>query len=1111
MSIKTSQKISVIIILSLLAGASIAAADTIFVDTDATGNNDGSSWNDAYNYLQDALAAASSGDEIRVAQGVYKPDQGAAVTAGDSTATFNLINGVAIKGGYAGSGETNPNARNISTYKTILSGDLNDDDGPNFANIGENTYNVVTVSGVDSTAVLDGFTITAGFGDGGGGMYCTSSPTVKNCTFCGNTAGSKGGGGMYCRGGTPTLINCAFIGNSSPDGYGGGMHCRETSPTLDNCTFINNSAKVYGGGMSNIWSGNITLTNCTFTGNRVFANYNFGGGGAISNRYHSNPTLINCKFSGNHANLGGAVRNYTDGDTILVNCIFSGNMAENGGVIYETQSSSNLVNCTLVGNTAKEGGGGIFSYSESNTKVSNCIMWANEATDGNEIYLSSYYGQYPAAITVEYSNMNGGPDTVYVGTNCTLNWANGNIEDDPLLMDRDGADNVPGTEDDNLRLLPGSPCIDTGDNSAVPSSVSTDLDGNPRITNNIVDMGAYEGPGRGFLLNADSLDIDEGSTATFTVALTIDPLAAVVVTVARASGDSDITVDTGEVLTFDSSNYSTPQNVTLTASEDADNFDGSAIIMVRSQDYIPAGITANEVDDEPNPNILFVDDDAAGAATGASWTNALNNLQEALGIAAANTGIDEIRVAQGLYKPAGPGGDRNATFRLTNGLAVKGGYAGFDEPDPGDRDIEKYQTILSGDLSGDDELNELSNAENSYHVVTAMLADETAVLDGFTITGGNADGSSDTSGSGGGFYNSFSSNPTVTNCNFSKNSAILDGGGFFNRHNCPTISGCTFNGNWAGGRGGAMENDHAFSAIDRCIFIGNSARYGGAIDTDNSRELHPVLTNCIFSGNSAEYGGAIHCPCSEADFTNCTFSRNLAYYGDAIYGDDDTELRLMNCILWENNGGSGIGGIDFRPQAYHSCIQGGHIGEGNIDADPLFADANGPDGIAGTNDDNLRLSAGSPCIDAGDSDGNDDYVIEPGEKDLDGNPRVMGDRIDMGAYEFRPLVPAEVDIKPDSLNIQSKRKWIICYIRLGDGCSVTDIDPDSIVIDEGVKAESLRTNENKQVAVARFRRMEIQHLLKTGQLELTVSGLLSDGTLFEGTDIIIVEGKADGN
>ncbi len=116
---RTKSKACLIILIFLLGLAcSSAAGRTIYVDADASGANDGSSWADAYNYLQDALADANSSDkpvEIWVAQGIYKPDQGAGITLGDRTATFQLINGVTIKGGYAGFGEPSPNAREIST------------------------------------------------------------------------------------------------------------------------------------------------------------------------------------------------------------------------------------------------------------------------------------------------------------------------------------------------------------------------------------------------------------------------------------------------------------------------------------------------------------------------------------------------------------------------------------------------------------------------------------------------------------------------------------------------------------------------------------------------------------------------------------------------------------------------------------------------------------------------------------------------------------------------------------------------------------------------------------------------------------------------------------
>ena len=150
-----------------------ALAKIIYVDDDAVGANDGSSWVDAYTYLQDALADANSADkpaEIRVAQGVYKPDQGNGITPGDWYATFTLINGVAIRGGYAGSGEPDPNARDVEAFATILSGDLAGDDVDvndpadllDEPTRRENSSTVVMGSGTDDTAVLDGLTITAG-------------------------------------------------------------------------------------------------------------------------------------------------------------------------------------------------------------------------------------------------------------------------------------------------------------------------------------------------------------------------------------------------------------------------------------------------------------------------------------------------------------------------------------------------------------------------------------------------------------------------------------------------------------------------------------------------------------------------------------------------------------------------------------------------------------------------------------------------------------------------------------------------------------------------------------------------------------------------------------
>ena len=220
-------------LLTVFSLSGLCLGNVITVDTNAAGNNNGSSWADAYRYLCDALDTAAYGDEIWVAQGTYTPDSSSNIPAGSGSreATFQLINGVAIKGGYAGVSTPDPDIRDVDVYETILSGDLNGDDDANFADSNsDNSYNVVTGSGVDASAVLDGFTITQGCANGndrsdfkvrGGGMYNVSgSPTVKNCKFIKNYASKMGGGMFNYKGSSPTITNCTFVQNSSEIGGG---------------------------------------------------------------------------------------------------------------------------------------------------------------------------------------------------------------------------------------------------------------------------------------------------------------------------------------------------------------------------------------------------------------------------------------------------------------------------------------------------------------------------------------------------------------------------------------------------------------------------------------------------------------------------------------------------------------------------------------------------------------------------------------------------------------------------------------------------------------------------------------------------------------------------
>jgi len=322
----------------VLGGGGSAMAEIIYVDADAPTRGrsgiraDGQTWGTAYKYLQDGLGASISGDQIWVADGIYKPDAntGNPTGTGDRFATFELKNGVAINGGYAGFGEPEPTARDIKVYETVLSGDLLSNDGPDFANNYENSYHVVTGSGTNDTAVLDGFIITAGNANGsiqfdadvGGGMYNRNgSPTLTNCIFYGNLA-HFGGGMCNLSSSSPTLNNCTFSGNWArlSGGQGGGMANSSSSPTLINCTFSDNSAGWDGGGMWNYNSSNPTLTNCLFIGNSPDHN-----GGGVNNWLNCSPTLTNCTFSGNSANNGGGMASWENCSPTLINCIFWGN------------------------------------------------------------------------------------------------------------------------------------------------------------------------------------------------------------------------------------------------------------------------------------------------------------------------------------------------------------------------------------------------------------------------------------------------------------------------------------------------------------------------------------------------------------------------------------------------------------------------------------------------------------------------------------------------------------------------------------------------------------------------------------------------------------------
>ncbi|HMP23894.1 MAG TPA: right-handed parallel beta-helix repeat-containing protein, partial [Saprospiraceae bacterium] len=280
----------------------------------------------------------------------------------------------------------------------------------------------------------------------------------------------------------------------------------------------------------------------------------------------------------------------------------------------------------------------------------------------------------------------------------------------------------------------------------------------------------------------------------------------------------------------------------------------------------PVDIGAYENFPCPSFNTLYVDQSTSSSGDGTSWATAFKTLDEALLIAHNCPGVTTINVAAGTYKPGTKPYEngapittpdaRDVTFHLANGVALYGGF-----PNGGGlRDIAANPTILSGDFNDDDvisgsgsTLSITGNGENAYHVVLSVNDTATTVLDGFTISGGNANGLSTITvegqtifrNQGGGMFNSNSS-PTITNTTFTGNSAN-QGGGMYNSNSSPTITNTTFTGNSAN-QGGGMYNSNSSPTITNTTFTGNSANQGGGMYNSNSS---PTITNTTFTGNSA--------------------------------------------------------------------------------------------------------------------------------------------------------------------------------------------------------------------------------------------------------------------
>ncbi len=466
----------------------------------------------------------------------------------------------------------------------------------------------------------------------------------------------------------------------------------------------------------------------------------------------------------------------------------------------------------------------------------------------------------------------------------------------------------------------------------------------------------------------------------------------------------------------------------------------------------------------------YVNASANGANTGADWANAYTSLQSALTSAACTGTGTEIWVAKGVYKPTASTSDRNAAFHILKDMQVYGGFAGT-EANRTERNPRTHVTVLSGDIDGNDANSATTNVNatwedirggNSYHVVVmgginfgsgnAVISAST-VLDGFTITGGQADGPGYIAEFGGGLLcngagDGKACSPTLAQLAFRGNSAYRGGGAIYNdgQHGAssPSISQSSFSGNSSAGDGGAIYNNGRYGtsspSISQTSFSANSAAYsGGAIY--NYADLgtsNPSISHSSFSSNTADRAGAIYNRgvngTSSPSISQSSFSGNRARFGGgAIYNDSysgtssptldfvtlsgnsvnnqmaggalysvyGAKPKINHSILWGNSENGDSAGVfdDEATTSYTNSIVQGMSGDEFVSGEPLLGDLQDNGGPTLS----MLPKSGSPAINAA-------TACPADATDQRGVARPQGAACDLGAVERRPDVALSISV-----------------------------------------------------------------------------------------------------
>ena len=1019
-----------------------------YVDANATGTNDGSSWANAFTYVETALALQDCGftGEIRVAGNTtYTPStsRGCTDCSGERDYYFLLTNNIQLKGSYIPDADNDP-SNDVQDYNqpTILSGDLMENDvintdadgNPLFENYEDNTYHVMLTNGLSSAAHIDGFSFRRGNASGGGSISITGFSSsidylwgggivnlnshfrMSNCSFTSNSASV--GGGMYNVESNPSITNSTFSRNSTFNG--GAMYNLSSDPSITNCSFSDNDADNDGGAMYNEGSSSPQITNSIIWGN---------SSSIFNTSSSSNPSISFSIIQGS----GGSGSNNSDANPLFVSNtdlrLQAGSPAIDAGnndAISQDITTDLAGNPRIAGSTVDVGAYEFISCANttlvyvdaSATGTNDGSSWANAFThleNALDLQDCGFTGEIRVAGNTTYT-----PSASRGCTNCSGN----NDRDYYFLINKNlqlKGSYVPDTDDD--------PSNDVQDYSQ-PTILSGDVGNTGNTSNNsyhimltdalssaaVVDGfnfsgGNANGSGTfGFSVNSFIPKFNGGGMYNLNSRLSISN--STFSGNSAAASNSQVSGNGGAMY----NNESSPSITNSTFSGNTTNRDGGAIynFLTSSPSISHSSFSGNRARDGgamynfilSSPNITNSTFSGNNAAKG----GAMYNVRSRPSITNSSFSDNRANVAGGaMYNDDSNPSISHSSFSGRNRAKEGGAIYNTLSSSPSITNSTFFSNFA-------DEGGAMFNLDSSNPSITnSTFSNNEAFVDhggamynrnsSPSITNCSFSNNETHNRNGGAMYN-MSSSPSITNCSFSDNDANNSGGAMYNIDSSnPSITNSSFSRN-RGNNGGGMYNRSSSPSISNCSYTSNSGSSGGGMyNTFSSR---PSITNSTFSGNNATNGGAMYNLNSSPSITNSIFSGNRANEdGGAMYNVFSSSPSISNSIIWNNtaddltsstsasifnndSGGTSTPNISFSIIA-NSGGSGswvsdiGDDGGNNLDTDPLFV-----------SESNLRLQAGSPAIDAG----NNAAIPNGITTDLAGNPRIQGDIVDMGAYEF---------------------------------------------------------------------------------------------------------------